>query len=82
MVLYYFVNIIKGFITVYLFFYILLLKSFIGLRIQTTLKASDNSAHGLRIRKNRRKRGETPGQNEHILVIYVRKSDYNKLLGY
>ena len=54
MVLYYFVNIIKGFITVYLFFYILLLKSFIGLRIQTILKASDNSAHGLRIRKNRR----------------------------
>ena len=54
MVLYYFVNIIKDFVTVYLFFYILLLKSLMGLGIQTTPKASQNSAHGLRIRKNRR----------------------------
>ena len=52
-VLYYLVNLIKDLITLYLLFYILLLKSFTDLEIQTTPKASDNSAHGLGIRKNR-----------------------------
>lgn len=42
----------------------------------------EKSKNFMRKRKNRgKRRWETPGQNEHILVMQEEKWDYSKLLG-